>query len=582
MIALVEALVVYLVVGLGGGLIAGYYQNVGGAIAEKISELMLAVPALVFVLLVISVYPGNLFACMVTVGLLNAAGLVRVTRAVTLTVRHELFIDSARVSGLPEWRILFRHVLPQVMPAAIAQASLFAGFAVLVQAAIAFLGLTAPPPQPSWGGMVAEGLQQISLDPWLVVPAGLLIALVTLCFALLGDAINATLSETVAGQRWQRAGRSKDVRRRLSRVVAEGNQGLAQPGGSSVRDIAARGDRETAEEGTGEDVALLVEGLNVRFRTGGLATSVVSDVSFAVSRGEVLGIVGESGAGKSTLIKAILGVLPDAADVDVGRVTVAGYDARDLGRGDPERLRGRVVGYVSQHPLRGLDPTFTIRSLLVEALMRNCDVPRSVARGRLPELLASVQLSSDVAQRRVFELSGGMAQRVSIALALLGGVQLVVADEPTSALDVTVQAGVLRLLRSLQQERGLALVVVTHNWRVVEGLCDRVMVLYAGQVVEEASAGECAERPLHPYTTGLLGCLPGSSKPGERLRAIPGTVPRPGEWGAGCRFASRCSECGPECLTAPIELTPIGPGRRVRCVMRVLETAVAKADTGNV
>lgn len=564
-----EALSVYIPFGMVLGLVSGFSSKLGARVAERFSELLLSIPALIFVLVVIGIFPGRLLPAMMVFGLLGGAGLARIIRAVTLTCRSELFVDAARVSGVAEHRILLRHILPQVIPALIAQSCLFAGVAVLVQSGLGFLGLVTPPPHPSWGGMVASGLSEVSLDPWLIVPPGLIMAVTALALAVVGESLNAAIADTVSGQTTGRLRGSG-----IGRLRKPGGVAQAERRGGDRKSLGPVGVPELLQKGIADggtarsDVqgAVVVERLYVAFRSSSGPVSAVEDVSLSLRAGETVGIVGETGSGKSTMIKAILGLLGGSADVSADRVLIEGKDAQTLGRKDPFKLRGHVVGYVSQQPLRGLDPMCTVKALVVEGLRANYRLRRDEACARVPDVLSQVRLPASKAlqQKRVYELSGGMAQRVSIALALLGGARVLIADEPTSALDVTVQSEILGLIRALQRERGLAVLIVSHDWRLVGDFCDRVVVLYAGQVVEEAKTMECISRPAHPYTKALLQCVPDSRHPGERVKSIPGAVPRAGEWETGCHFAPRCEDATAECRTEAIGMRTDGR-RLVRC-----------------
>jgi peptide/nickel transport system permease protein len=244
------------------------------------------------------------------------------------------------------------------------------------------------------------------------------------------------------------------------------------------------------------------------------------------------------------------------------------HDLFRLSEGSFDEFRGSSLAYISQEPQLSLDPAFTVGSQLVELIRHHQRVSRRVARSSATDLLRQVELPNpdQVARAYAHELSGGMAQRVAIAFALAGRPKLLIADEPTTALDVTVQSEILGLVRRLQQETGMALILITHNWGVVADICDRVIVMYAGQVVERSGIQEMFEKPLHPYTLGLLTAHPSLAEPGSRLTSIAGNVPSPGSWPAACRFSPRCRFAAEECVRAPIPLFEVGPGRASRCI----------------
>jgi peptide/nickel transport system permease protein len=231
-------------------------------------------------------------------------------------------------------------------------------------------------------------------------------------------------------------------------------------------------------------------------------------------------------------------------------------------------VRGRRIGYVAQDPMVSLDPTCTVGSQLAEAVRCHTGCRRPDARRRAIELLDSVNIPepADAVRRYPHQLSGGMLQRCVTALALAGDPELLIADEPTTALDVTTQAEILALLSRLQQERGMSILLVTHDWGVLASVADRALVMYAGQLAEEASAADLFNAPAHPYTRALLAANPQLAVVGERLPAIPGSVPDSGSWPTGCRFADRCPEAGAECRDAPIAVRIAAPGHLARCV----------------
>ncbi len=314
---------------------------------------------------------------------------------------------------------------------------------------------------------------------------------------------------------------------------------------------------------------LEVEGLHVEFLTDGAWVPAVEDVSFTVGAGETLALVGESGCGKTVSSLAVMGLVPRSnGRVSAGKVRYAGEDLLRMAPEDLRRVRGDRIAMVFQEPMTSLNPAFTIGHQISLAVRAHRPCSRSEARARAVEALDHVGIPD--AARRVDDyphaFSGGMRQRAMIAMALSCNPTLLIADEPTTALDVTVQAQILELLRSLRDETGMSMLFVTHDLGVVADICDRVAVMYAGQVVEEASVDALFRRPRHPYAEALLASMPQVATPGQRLTIIPGQVPRPGEVDGGCRFRARCRYASERCAEDPVDLVVLPEGGAVRCV----------------
>jgi peptide/nickel transport system ATP-binding protein len=308
-----------------------------------------------------------------------------------------------------------------------------------------------------------------------------------------------------------------------------------------------------------------VQDLSVRFDTDEGSVHAVDKLSFRVEPGEVLGVVGESGCGKSVTFMALMRLLPETAVVS-GHAT---FDGRDLLRASSSQLRairGREVAFVFQEPMTSLNPAFKVGNQIGEVLRRHLGLSRADARERTIDLLRLVRIPA--AERRVDEyphqLSGGMRQRVMIAMALACDPKLLIADEPTTALDVTIQAGILDLMRDIRERLGTAIVLITHNLGVVADVADRVIVMYAGRKAEEAPVHALFARPQHPYTNGLLAAVP---RPGlsDRLREIPGRVPSLAELPTACAFAPRCPRADELSRTVVPELREIEPAHLVAC-----------------
>jgi peptide/nickel transport system ATP-binding protein len=318
------------------------------------------------------------------------------------------------------------------------------------------------------------------------------------------------------------------------------------------------------------DSLLKVEQLTTVFDTPGRPVIAADEVSFEIRRGETLGLVGESGSGKSVTAFSIINLLPAAGRVTSGRVFFQGRDLLTLPAPEMRKVRGAGIGFVFQEPSAALNPVMRVGAQIAEALLVHGLATRRDARERAIELLRAVRIADP--GRRVddypHQLSGGMRQRVMIAVALACRPPLLIADEPTTALDVTIQAQILDLLRGLTREFDLSLLLITHDLGVVAEIADRVAVMYAGRIVEEGPVRDIFARPLHPYTQGLLTSMPGGHAHG-RLQAIEGAVPSLADLPPGCTFAPRCVHRMDICTTALPPATAIGGGHSVRCYLHV-------------
>jgi peptide/nickel transport system ATP-binding protein len=309
-----------------------------------------------------------------------------------------------------------------------------------------------------------------------------------------------------------------------------------------------------------EEPLLAIEGLNVAFRGEAGVARVVEDVHFSIRPGEAVGLVGESGCGKSVTAMSVMRLLPSPpAIIEARAIRFDGADLARLSEPEMRRIRGNRIGMIFQEPMTSLNPTLTIGFQIAEVLRLHRGMPGSEALDEAVRLLTAVGVGA--ARRRLaqypHQLSGGLRQRAMIAMALACRPNLLIADEPTTALDVTIQAQILDLLRRLRHEFGMALLLITHDLGVVAELCDRVVVMYAGRVVEEASAATLFRRPRHPYTAGLLASRPRLGEVALRLPTIPGSVPPPNRRGEGCSFAERCPRQIARCRDERPPLVPL-------------------------
>ena len=455
---------VAILAGVPAGVVAGYAGGLADRVLSWVSDALQAVPGMILLLVIAAGTRSNFEVLMATVGLLLSPGFFRIARSTARGIRAEPYIDAARVSGLGHARILRRHVMPGVAAPVVIQSALAAGIGMGIQAGLQFLGVGAAD-LPSWGAMMSEGFRFMISAPWMLVWPAAALGVTIAALAVLGS----TLGEVVQRHQTLPA---------VAATVAGGE------------DLPATG------------AALRIEGLRVGYG----ASEVVRDVSLSVEEGEVLGIVGESGSGKSQTILALLGLLPAGARMQARGLWLGETRLDRLTPRARATVPGRRIGYIPQDPMSNLDPCFPIGAQLTVPLRLVHGLSAAEADQRAREVLARVGIRDIDRVMRAYphQISGGMAQRVLIAGAVAGRPEVLLADEPTTALDVTVQAEVLELLRSLQAEYRMALVIVTHNFGVVADLCDRVAVMQSGEVVETGPVAQVFAAPVHPRTRALI------------------------------------------------------------------------------
>jgi peptide/nickel transport system ATP-binding protein len=320
------------------------------------------------------------------------------------------------------------------------------------------------------------------------------------------------------------------------------------------------------------DIVLEVSGLKTVFENNNRQVSVVNGVDFTVYEGEIVGIVGESGCGKSMTSLSIMSLLPQPyGKIAKGSIKYMGRNLVDMTEKEMRKIRGGEISMIFQEPMTSLNPAYSIGKQIDEMILLHEPVNKKEARRRTIELLKRVSIprSEEIVNEFPHQLSGGMRQRVMIAIAMACNPKLLIADEPTTALDVTIQAQILELMKNLQQETGSSIILITHDLGVVAETCQRVMVMYAGQIVEEGPVLEIFKNPSHPYTKGLLNSIPKLHEQVEMLEAIPGSVPSPSELQKGCSFASRCSFVEDRCLNEQPNLKEVSGNtdHRSRCLL---------------
>ncbi|WGF86456.1 dipeptide/oligopeptide/nickel ABC transporter permease/ATP-binding protein [Marinivivus vitaminiproducens] len=490
----VSATLIAALIGSAIGLIAAYAGGIADQILMRGIDMLMAFPYLLLALAIVAALGPGLMNALMAIAVVNIPFFARSVRGATLGLVRREFVEAARLSGLSHVRIVLSELLPNVMPVIVITMSTTVGWMILETAGLSFLGLGAQPPQADLGSMLGDGRDLILRAAHVAVVPGVLILVLVIGINLLGDGIRDLLDPRL------RSGA-------LSRPVARTE---AAPAGER-----ARGGSEPSDAGRH---LLEVRGLEVAF--GG--TKAVNGVDFTLDRGETLGIVGESGSGKSVTALSILGLVPTPPGrIAKGSILFDGKDLLDLPLHDLQDIRGARIAYVFQDPLTTLNPVMTVGAQIAETIRRHRGVGAREARRLALDLLRQVRLPEP--ERRLgsypHQLSGGQRQRVGIAMALANTPDIIIADEPTTALDVTTQARILDLLAELERETGIAMIFITHDLGVVEEICDRVLVMHRGRIVESGPVGDIFARPQDAYTKRLLASVPRLGEPGRALEA---------------------------------------------------------------
>ncbi|EAR50438.1 peptide/opine/nickel uptake family ABC transporter, permease/ATP-binding protein [Oceanicola granulosus HTCC2516] len=520
------------------GVVAGYYGGRVDNVVMRGVDMLMAFPYILLALAIVAALGPGLFNALIAVAAVNIPFFARNIRGVTVGIAHKEFVDAARLSGLSDARIIVSEVLPNVVPVIVIAMSTTVGWMILETAGLSFLGLGSQPPQADLGSMLGEARSAHITQPHTSVVPGVMILIIVMAINLLGDGVRDALDPRL------RSGA-------LSRPMAATQV---------ARD-------HVPPEPRAEGVLTLTD-LETQFHVGKRTFRAVNGVSLHVAPGECLGLIGESGSGKSVTALSVMGLVASPPGVITGgSAQYKGQELIGARYGKLRQLRGDRVSYIFQDPLATLHPLYKVGDQLIEAIRVHHPVGRRAARERALGLLRDVRIPNPESRIDAYphEMSGGMRQRVGIAMALANDPDVIIADEPTTALDVTVQAQILSVLSDLRRERGLAIVFITHDFGVVAQLCDRAAVMYAGRIVEQGTTEQILNHPRHPYTALLMKCVPELGAGRRRLEAIPGLPPAVDRLPEGCAFADRCPKVQPDCRAGEIVLRQVGD-HAARCL----------------
>lgn len=478
----VSATALAAIVGSLIGLVAGYAGGAPDGILMRFVDMLMAFPYILLAIAIVAALGPGLLNALYAISIVNIPFFARNIRGVTLSIRNREFVDAARLSGKGDVAILFTEVLPNVLPVIVITLSTTVGWMILETAGLSFLGLGAQPPTSDLGSMLGAARAQLFTAPHTSIIPGAMIFIVVMSINLLGDGIRDVLDPRL---------RSGALDRPLS---------------------VTHVDRaETPPATKAGAPALAVDNLATGFVMSREVVPAVRGVSFQLAKGECLGLIGESGSGKSVTALSLMGLVASPPGIVTGGgVYVDGKDVLALPEQQVIAMRGARVAYVFQDPLTTLHPLKRVSDQIAEAILAHRPMGRRAARARAVELMEMVGIRDAADRARAFphELSGGQRQRIGIAMALANDPDIIVADEPTTALDVTVQKRILELLQALRKERGLALLLITHDFGVVAEVCDRVAVMKDGVIVEQGATGAVLRSPRHAYTKRLIACVP--------------------------------------------------------------------------
>ncbi len=496
-------------------------------------NIAVAFPGLLLALFFATIFGVGATAAMVALGLAFAPSLARLTQTLASSVAGRDYISAARVIGVTRPRILGRHVLPNIAEPMVVNTTLTAAGSLLAFAGLSFLGLGVQPPAYDWGRLLGEGLDDIYVNPMAALGPGLAVVLAGLALNLTGEAAASVLGHRVGHRRYR----------------------------STAPIRTDRPDPDT-------DVLLDVEDLWVRFPRRGADIAPVRGVSLRLRKGEAVGIVGESGSGKSLTALAIARLIESPGTVQAARLDFLGHDLAAASAKELRPVLGTSMAMVFQDPMSSLNPAMRVGRQLAEVAQEHEGTTRGAAMRRAVDRLRAVRIPAPGRRARQYpyEYSGGMRQRAMIGMGLMGTPALLIADEPTTALDVTVQRDVLELIARVRAAEESALLMISHDIAVVASVCDRILVMYAGRIVEDLTVERLLDGPAHPYTRALLAAVPDMDTPRDRLLAtIPGRPPEPGAFPFGCAFAPRCPFATDRCRSEDPPLAVAGQGHPVAC-----------------
>jgi oligopeptide/dipeptide ABC transporter ATP-binding protein len=545
--------------GLGAllGIPAGIGASVLPARARSVAlrgiDTLLAFPGILIAIFIGAIVGPGAVGAALGVGIAISFSFARVSSALAMSVGGREYIAAARVIGVRGPRLMFRYVLPNIAEVLAITTTVSISNSIVQVSSLSFLGLGVQAPGFDWGRMLTEGVQSFYITPASALAPAVAIAATALAFGFTGEAIARAMNPVL----WARASGApgNGTAAILAAIEAQCSRSDSQNLPDQLQSMDPR------------EVVLEVKNLEISFPGQGRSLNVVDGVSFLLRKGETLGIVGESGSGKTMTSLAIAKLIPYPGTVK-GEIKLEGRDLQEIPLGDLDEVLGSKLAVVFQDPMSSLNPALRIGTQLTEGVEVHQQLSHAAAIAIAVQRLQEVNMPDARRQlrRHPHELSGGMRQRVMIAMGLMKEPVLLIADEPTTALDVTIQAQIMDLLYRINREHRTAIMLISHNLGLVSQNCERVLVMYAGRVVEDLSIGQLQTQPLHPYTNALMAAVPDVSRPRSvPLTTIPGQAPDVASIPHGCPFHPRCPLAVDRCREERPPLVTRPGGQRVAC-----------------
>ena len=539
------AAAISIIVGFGvGALVAALSPRLRG-IGRRVIEMAMSFPPILLALFLVTIIGAGSKGAVIAIGFGAAPGFARLAENYATSVASKEFITAARAVGVGRARLIWSYLLPNMTEPLILAGLAYIAGSIIDISGLSFLGLGVQPPSYDWGTLLSSGIQSIYTTPWAALAPAIAITVTGVSIVFVGEALARAFNPRL----WYS---SSPRRRRRGARTAEEVPPAPHPAAAA-----------------GAGAALDAEGLDVFLPTAEGERRLVRGVSVAVRPGEALGIVGETGSGKTLTALSLAGLTPHPLRAEFGRLAIDGEELSELSGAKADAVLGTKLAMVFQDPQSSMNPAARIGGQLIDGVRRHRKLGRSKAIAEAERRLAEVRIGeTDRALKRYpHQFSGGMQQRIMIAMGLMGTPSVLIADEPTTALDVTVQAEILAVLRTIKEEEKTSIVLISHDLGVVNQICERIVVMYHGAIVEEGPRERVLSEPRHPYTQGLLASIlelaPEEAR--ARLQAIPGRPPSAAEEVQGCPFAPRCPVALERCRAEAPALAEFAEDDRAAC-----------------